>query len=166
MELPSSLDGKVADPFYLIVSLGTPLALTPSRRRQIIGEMPRRLIVNWSTRDDGALGMVPRVYRMTSRAPDFSCCPILRPTLPQPGQSDRHYSLSIKLRQMVPCPSATSGVPCQCRYSTRFREVSGTEISGPFEASGYMRIADLGITFQVRQDEIFATPGSLHSSTV
>jgi hypothetical protein len=29
MELPSSLDGKVANPFYLIVSLGTPLALTP-----------------------------------------------------------------------------------------------------------------------------------------
>jgi len=29
MELPSGLDGKVANPFYLIVSLGTLLALTP-----------------------------------------------------------------------------------------------------------------------------------------
>jgi hypothetical protein len=29
MELPSSQDGKVADPFYLIVSLRTLLALTP-----------------------------------------------------------------------------------------------------------------------------------------
>jgi hypothetical protein len=31
MELPLSLDGKVANPFYLIVSLGTLLALTPIR---------------------------------------------------------------------------------------------------------------------------------------
>ena len=29
MELPSRLDGKVADPFYLIVSTGTALVLTP-----------------------------------------------------------------------------------------------------------------------------------------
>jgi hypothetical protein len=93
MELPSSLDGKVADPFYLIVSLGTPFALTPSRRRQIIGEMPRRLIVNWSTRDDGALGMVPRVYRMTSRAPDFSCSYLA--TDPSPARSERSSLQSI-----------------------------------------------------------------------
>jgi hypothetical protein len=32
MELPSSLDGKVADPFDLIVSLGTLLALSPFGR--------------------------------------------------------------------------------------------------------------------------------------
>jgi hypothetical protein len=40
MELPSSLDGKVADPFYLIVSLGTLLALTPTSGWLNSGSMP------------------------------------------------------------------------------------------------------------------------------
>jgi hypothetical protein len=40
MELPLNLDGKVADPFYLIVSLGTLLALTPIPEAEIVSEIP------------------------------------------------------------------------------------------------------------------------------
>jgi hypothetical protein len=102
MKLPLGLDGKVANPFYLIVSLETLLALIPSTRLLInadahgaIPELPR-----WGT---VCLQLIAVAAATPGEVPDGS------------GDDDGEHDQPPVIRDTAPC---CGGIPGRCSAGT------------------------------------------------